>query len=102
MEALTLKILTKEELLKVLCGLEWSKSAEYSLFNNTDDEIVSKLVASKGLCYNTKDDVIYLENIHCEDGTAVYVITITAVKEEPGIFKTWHSSARFLYIHQYK
>ncbi len=97
-----MKILTTEELLEILRGLEWSKSAKYSMFSNTDEEIVRKIVDSKGLCYNTKNDVIYLENIHCEDGTAVYVITITAVREEPGIFKTWHSSARFLYIHQYK
>lgn len=97
-----MRILTKEELLKVLCSLEWSKSAEYSMFSNTNDEIVRKVVDSKELCYNTKDDVICSENIHCEDGTAVYIITITAVKEEPGVFKTWRSSARFLYIHQYK
>jgi len=97
-----MKIVTKEELIKVLCELEWSKSVEYSIFNNTDDEIVRKILDSKCLCYNKKDNVIASENIFCEDGIAVYVITITAVREEPGIFETWRSSARFLYAHRYK
>ena len=93
-------ILTQRELVETLETLNLSDYVRKNLFKDGNEEIIRKLIWNKETSYNTDEDVIKVEKVHYEDGTNVYVVTVTAVRNENGMFKKWNSEVKFLYIEE--